>query len=163
LASWLRRTVLPSIATIGRSTPVSAAASSRSERIQALKQASNTSGFTRMRTRRKTSLPGTPRGRSRISVRSSSLYFAQRAIAVGPAAPASTARTAITRTLGSGCRRLISDRGSSNVEKDSTISSNLLRVLAIADLRPPGLVQDTVDGIPTHPAGAQAARFAKSL
>ena len=44
----------------------------------------------------------------------------------------------MTRMLGSGCRRLMWERGSSRVEKEATISSSLLRVLAIADLRPPG-------------------------
>ena len=43
----------------------------------------------------------------------------------------------MTRTLGSGCRRLMWERGSSIVENEATISSSLLRVLAIADLRPP--------------------------
>ena len=44
-ASWLRRAVLPSMAMIGRSTPVSAMASSRRRAIQALKAASKASGL----------------------------------------------------------------------------------------------------------------------
>ena len=91
-------------------------------------------------------------------MRRSSLNLAQRAMAVGPAAPARTARTAMTRMLGSGCRRLIWERGSSRVEKEATISSSLLRVLAIADLRPPGLVHDTVDGIPGQAERAQGRK-----
>ena len=87
-------------------------------------------------------------------MRRPSLSWAQRAMAVGPAAPARTARTAMTRTLGRGCRRLIWERGSSKVAKDATISSSLLRVLAIADLRPPGPIHDTVDGIPGRRRGA---------
>jgi hypothetical protein len=35
-------------------------------------------------------------------------------------------------------------------------------VLAIADLRPPGLVHDTVDGIPGHAGGRKAAEFTRS-
>src|SRR5437764_512601 len=92
LASWLRRAVLPSMAMIGRSTHVSATASSRRRAIQALKAASKASGWMIISTRRKTSLPGVPWGRSRRPTRSSSLYLAHRAMAVGPAAPASTAR-----------------------------------------------------------------------
>ena len=95
-------------------------------------------------------------------MRSSSLYLAHRAMAVGPAAPARTARTATTRMLGSGCRRLMWERGSSSVEKEATISSSLLRVLAIADLRPPVLVHDTVDGIPGQMDGRKAAKFTRS-
>ena len=91
-------------------------------------------------------------------MRRSSLNLAQRAMAVGPAAPARTARTAMTRMLGSGCRRLIWERGSSRVEKDATISSSLLRVLVIADLRPQGLVRDTEDGIPKSLGEAQARK-----
>ena len=53
----------------------------------------------------------------------------------------------MTRTLGKECRRLIWERGSSKVAEDATISSSLLRVLAIADLRPPGPIHDTVDDI----------------
>jgi len=148
---------------IGRSTPVSATASSRRRAIQALKAASKAAGLSIIRTRRKTSLPGMPWGKSRMPVRRSSLNLAQRAMAVGPAAPARTARTAMTRMLGSGCRRLIWEWGSSRVEKDSTISSSLLRVLTIADLRPLGLVHDTVDGIPGRRRGRKAAKFTKSL
>src|SRR5206468_12362932 len=95
--------------------------------------------------------------------RSSSLNLAHRAMAVGPAAPARTARTAMTRTLGRGCRRLIWERGSSRVEKDATISSSLLRALAISDLRPPGLVHDTVGGIPGQRRRRKTAKFTGSL
>jgi len=80
----------------------------------------------------------------------------------GPAAPARTARTAMTGMHGRGCRRLIWERGSSRVEKDSTISSSLLRVLTIADLRPPDRDHDTVDGIPGQTGGRKAAKFTKS-
>jgi hypothetical protein len=41
---------------------------------------------------------------------------AHRAIDVGPDAPASTAITAIVTTDAGGCRRLIEDRGSSNLD-----------------------------------------------
>jgi hypothetical protein len=68
----------------------------------------------------------------------------------------------MTRMLGSGCRRLIWERGSSRVEKDSTISSSLLRGLTIADLRPPDLDHDTVDGIPGQTGGRKTAKFTKS-
>ena len=68
----------------------------------------------------------------------------------------------MTRMLGRGCRRLIWERGSSRVEKDSTISSSVLRVLAIADLRPPDPDHDTVDGIPGQTSGREAAKFTKS-
>ena len=44
-ASWLRRAVLPSREMIGRSTPVSAMASSRRRAIQALKAASKAVGL----------------------------------------------------------------------------------------------------------------------
>ena len=54
------------------------------------------------------------------------------------------------------------DAGSSSAEKDSTISSSLLRVLAIADLRPPVFVHDTVDGIPGQMGGRKAAKFTRS-
>ena len=60
------------------------------------------------------------------------MSLAQRAIAVGPAAPARTARTAMTRTLGRGCRRLMWERGSSMVEEEATNPSRLLRVLAVS-------------------------------
>jgi hypothetical protein len=115
-----------------------------------------------IRTRRKTSLPGMPLGRSRIPVRRSSLNLAQRAMAVGPAAPARTARTAMTRMLDRGCRRLMWERGSSRVEKDATISSSLVRLLAIADLRQPGPIHDTVDGIPGRRAGRKPAKLTRS-
>jgi hypothetical protein len=59
-ASWLRRADLPSMEMIGRSTHVSATASSRRRAIQALKAASKASGLSIIRTRRKTSLPGMP-------------------------------------------------------------------------------------------------------
>src|SRR5579885_919745 len=62
VASWLRRAVLPSKEMIGRSTPVSAMASSRRWAIQALKAASKAAGLSSIRTRRKTSLPGMPGG-----------------------------------------------------------------------------------------------------
>lgn len=45
---------------------------------------------------------------------------------------------------------------------DATISSGFLRVLAIVDLCPPGLVQDTGDGIPGQPAGRKVAKPAGS-
>jgi hypothetical protein len=48
------------------------------------------------------------------------------------------------------------------VEKDSTISSSVLRVLAIADLRPPDPDHDTVDGIPGQTSGRKATEFTKS-
>ena len=126
-----------------------------------MKAASKAPGLSIIRTRRKTSLPGMPWGRSRIPARSSSLNLAQRAMAVGPAAPARTARTAMTRTLGRGCRRLMWERGSSRVEKDSTISSSLLRVLAIDDLRPPDLDHDAVDGIPGQANRRKTAKFTR--
>ena len=57
---------------------------------------------------------------------------AHSAIAVGPEAPASTAITAMTTTETSGCRRLISDRGSSSSWKCATTSSSeISRELAI--------------------------------
>ena len=90
------------------------------------------------------------------------MSLAQRAMAVGPAAPARTARTAMTRMLGRGCRRLMWERGSSRVEKEATISSSLVRLLAIADLRPPGAVHDTVDGIPGQAAGRKPAESTQS-
>jgi hypothetical protein len=111
--SWLRRAVLPSMAKTGRSTPVAAAAASRSAVSQVTKQAWKAVGGSVMRTRRKTSLLGTPCGRSRRRVRRSCLVAAQAAMAVGPPAPASTARKAMTRTLGRGWRRLTVERGSS--------------------------------------------------
>ena len=58
-----------------------------------------------------------------------------------------------------GCRRLMWERGSSRVEKDATISSRLLRVMAIADLRSPGLIHDTVDNIPGQRRGRKAANL----
>jgi hypothetical protein len=57
---------------------------------------------------------------------------------------------------------LMWERGSSSVEKEATISSSLLRVLAIADLRPPMLFHDTVDGIPGRIDGRKAAKSARS-
>jgi hypothetical protein len=54
---------------------------------------------------------------------------------------------------------LIWERGSSKVAKDATISSSLLRVLAISDLRPPGPIHDTVDGIQGRGRGRKPARF----
>jgi hypothetical protein len=47
-------------------------------------------------------------------------------------------------------------------EKEATISSSLLRVLAIADLRPPYLDHDTVDGIPGQTSGRKTAKFTKT-
>ena len=73
LRSWLRRAVLPSIGRTGRSTPVAAAAFARSEFSQFTKQAWKAAGFSAIRTRRKTSLRGTPLGRSSASMRNSSL------------------------------------------------------------------------------------------
>ena len=93
LRSWPRRKVLPSIASVGRSTPVSAAASSRSDRTQAAKHAWNASGRDAISTRRMTSLHGTPCGSDSTDARSSSLMAAHSAIAVGPTprrAPRST-------------------------------------------------------------------------
>src|SRR5947209_9548677 len=95
--------------------------------------------------------------------RRSSLSLAQRAMAVGPAAPARTAKVAMTRMLGRGCRRLMWERGSSRVEKEATISSSLLRALAIADLRPPRLVHDTMTGVAGESGGRKAGKFTKSL
>jgi hypothetical protein len=99
---------------------------------------------------------------SSSSVSMSSLSFAQRVMAVGPAAPARTARTAITRMLDRGCRRLISDRGSSSISNAATISSSLLLELAIASPRATGPVQDTMDGIPAQPAGRKTLQLALS-
>ena len=64
--------------------------------------------------------------------------------------------------LGSGCRRLMWERESSSVEKEATVSSNLPRVLTIADLRPSVLFHDTVDGIPDQMEGRKAANVARS-
>ncbi len=57
---------------------------------------------------------------------------------------------------------MIWERGSSRVEKDSTISSSLVRVLAIAELRPQGRVQDIEDGIGGQEAGRKSAKSTKS-
>jgi hypothetical protein len=57
-------------------------------------------------------------------------------IAVGPAAPASTARIAMTITLVGGCRRLMEERGSSSSPKKTTTSSRLRRRL-LAIIAPP--------------------------
>ncbi len=79
-----------------------------------------------------------------------------------PKHAASPARTAITRTLVKGCRRLILERGSSKVAKDAKISSSLLRVLAITDLRLRGPIHDTVDGIQGRGRARKPARFTGS-
>jgi len=68
----------------------------------------------------------------------------------------------MTRTLGKGCRRLIWERGSFKVAKDATISSSLLRVLAITDLLPRGPIHDTVDGIQGRGKGRKPAIFTGS-
>src|SRR5262249_36990718 len=65
LRSWLRRAVLPSTARRGCSTPVAAAAAARSDSSQLTKQARKASGGRAIRTQRKTSLRGTPSGKSR--------------------------------------------------------------------------------------------------
>jgi hypothetical protein len=49
------------------------------------------------------------------------------------------------------------------VEKEATNSSSLLRVFAIADLRPPRLVHDTMTGIRERSGGRKAAKSTKSL
>ncbi len=57
---------------------------------------------------------------------------------------------------------LVLDQLALAAKTDSTISSSLLRVLAIADLRPPELVHDTVASIPGQRSGRKAARLTKS-
>src|SRR5579884_3319680 len=57
-----------------------------------------------------------PAGKGSTCRRKSSLVRAQRAIAVGPPAPASTAINAMTTTLTKGCWRLMGERGSQRVE-----------------------------------------------
>ena len=58
-----------------------------------------------------------PVGQCSSFVRSSSLIAAHLAMPVGPLAPDKTAINAMTTTLSNGCRRLTSDRGSSNSAK----------------------------------------------
>ena len=67
-----------------------------------IKQAWKALGFKAINTRRKTSLRGTPFGKSSTSKRNSSFTAAHRAIAVGPLAPTSTAIKAMTTTLTNG-------------------------------------------------------------
>src|SRR5271157_2213926 len=124
LRSWLRRAVLPSTARMGCSTPVTAVASARNDCSQLAKQAWKAAGFKAIRTRRKTSLLGIPLGKSSASKRNSCFRTAHCVIAVGPPAPASTASKAMTTTLSKGCRRLISERGSSSSSKCRMTSSN---------------------------------------
>ena len=64
LRSWLHRHVLPSIARTGCSTPVAAAAAARNDFSQLAKHAWKAPGWSAIRTRRNTSLRGTPLGRS---------------------------------------------------------------------------------------------------
>src|SRR6516225_6255040 len=135
--SWLRRAVLPSTARMGWSTPVAAVASVRNDCSQLAKQAWKAAGFKAIRTRRKTSLLGIPLGKSRTCKRNSCFRTAHCAIAVGPPAPASTASKAMTTTLSKGCRRLISERGSSSSSKCRMISSIPIRC-ASAMVHPPG-------------------------
>src|SRR6516165_4886025 len=135
--SWLRRAVLPSTARMGWSTPVAAVASARNDCSQLAKQAWKAAGFKAIRTRRKTSLLGIPLGKSRTCKRNSCFRTAHCAIAIGPPAPASTASKAMTTTLSKGCRRLISERGSSSSSKCRMISSIPIRC-ASAMVHPPG-------------------------
>ncbi len=107
--------------------------------------------FQRPSTRRKTSFPGTPCGRSSVASNHSSFSAAQRAIAVGPPAPASTAINAMTTTLASGCRRLIVDRGSSSASKYRTTSSSPTdRAADIPDLPVLWQTPTTESGITIH-------------
>jgi hypothetical protein len=154
---------LPSTASVGRSTPVAAPASTRNARSQAAKHARNASGRNSINTRWKTSLPGTPCGSGKTATRSSSFKVAHRAIAVGPVAPANTAINAMTTTEARGCRRLIEDRGSSNSGKWTKTSSNPSRCES-AIAHPPCIAHGSCmeDGLPETEAGRKLSKFAKS-
>src|SRR5262245_14185210 len=160
--SWLRRAVFPSTANVGCSTPVSATASARNDRSQLAKEAWKAAGFNAIRTRRKTSLRGTPWGRSSTLRSHPSLRAAQRAIAVGPPAPARTASSAMTRTLDRGCRWLMVERGSSSSWKWTTTSSRATRRRS-AMLHPRVLLRgrDTGGWYTREPPRAQALQLTR--
>src|SRR3954468_3029185 len=76
-------------------------------------------------------------------MRNSSFAAAHSAMAVGPPAPESTARTAMTTTLSKGCRRLTVERGSSSSAKWRTTSSRVMRVMSVIE----GTLWETVCGV----------------
>src|SRR6202035_2291607 len=81
---------------MGRSILRFSIASRRSDFNQSVKHAWNTWGLSNVRTMRKTSLRGTPKGKGRPWHRNSCLARAHLAMAVGPLAPARIAMMAMT-------------------------------------------------------------------
>src|SRR6266702_7209814 len=111
---------------MGRSIWRFSMAASRREFNQSVKHAWNTWGLSKVRTMRKTSLRGTPKGKGKPWRRNSCLARAHLAMAVGPLAPARIAMMEMTTTLVSGWRRLISQRGSSSVSKCLAMSASVV-------------------------------------
>ena len=68
----------------------------------------------------------------------------------------------MTRMLGRGCSPIDVGAGILQGGEGSHDLVQLGALLAIADLRPPGAVHDTVDGIPGQAAGRKPAESAQS-
>jgi hypothetical protein len=111
--SWLRREVLPSIATMS-------GAASRRPSTQAAKAARNSAGSSPETTSPSVSWLGTPRSKGRNRRRNPSLPRPQRTTSTKSSAPASVAQSTSSSTSGSGYTTFQLWRGSSSAEKCSS-------------------------------------------